>query len=72
MADPRRPERNSGSASLVERSARARAGYIPQPKTNLRATVASMADRRAALAKRLGLTGPAGEANTNGTVAAAE
>jgi hypothetical protein len=34
--------------------------------------VATMPDRRAALAKRLGLAAPAGEANTNGTVAAAE
>jgi hypothetical protein len=35
-------------------------------------TVASLSDRWAALAKRLGLAGPAGQANTNGTVAAAE
>jgi hypothetical protein len=34
--------------------------------------VVTMTDRRSALAKRLGLTAPAGEANTNGTVAAAE
>jgi hypothetical protein len=31
-----------------------------------------MSDRRAALAKRLGVQAPAGKANTNGTVQAAE
>jgi hypothetical protein len=31
-----------------------------------------MTDRRAALAKRLGLAARAGAANTNGTIAAAE
>jgi hypothetical protein len=34
--------------------------------------VVTMTDRRAALAKRLGLQAPAVEANTNGTLAAAE
>jgi hypothetical protein len=46
--------------------------YIPQPKASPMQQVVSKTDRRAALAKRLGLAGPAGAANTNGTVPAAE
>jgi hypothetical protein len=34
--------------------------------------VVTMTDWRAALAKRLGLAAPAGKANTNGTLSAAE
>jgi hypothetical protein len=42
------------------------------PKASLQQQVVTMTDQRAALAKRPGVAAPAGSANTNGTVEAAE
>jgi hypothetical protein len=49
-----------------------RAAAYPQPKGSVMQQLVTMTDRRAALAKRLDLQAPSGEANAHDTLPAAE